>query len=56
VQAEAIDAAQGRSPIIVDEIFRGTKLSEIPVERLSKFELVINLNTAKAIGLRAPDR
>jgi putative tryptophan/tyrosine transport system substrate-binding protein len=40
---------------IVDKILRGTKPSEIPVEQPTKFDLVVNITTAKAIGLTIPE-
>jgi putative ABC transport system substrate-binding protein len=44
-----------RAADYIDKILRGTKPADIPVEQPVKFDLVVNLTTAKALGLTIPE-
>jgi putative ABC transport system substrate-binding protein len=44
-----------RGAFYVDKILKGASLAELPVEQPTTFELVVNLNAAKKIGIKIPN-
>ena len=52
---ENLPSMYRRAAYFVDKIFKGTKSADLPVEQAAKFDLVLNLRTAKAIGVTMPD-
>jgi putative ABC transport system substrate-binding protein len=50
----SLSDAYGRAADFVDKILKGTKPADLPAQQPTKFELIINLRTAKTLGLEIP--
>jgi len=51
---EALDESYERMVALIDKILRGAKPGQLPIEQPTRFQLFINLKTAKALGLAIP--
>jgi putative ABC transport system substrate-binding protein len=54
VYASVLTDQYRRVAVFIDKILKGAKTAELPIEQPMKFELIINLKTAKQIGLTIP--
>jgi len=55
IYAPSLSGRFHHAAIFVDKILKGAKAGDLPIEQPTKFEMVVNMKTAKALGIKIPN-